>query len=68
MLAARAEGLGTVLTTPQDGIRDVLAGEISIPEEATPVAIIPMGWPAVEFGPVQRNPVDEFLHWNGWQG
>ena len=68
MLAARAEGLGTVLTTPQDGIRDVLAGEIGIPEEATPVAIIPMGWPAVEFGPVNRKPVDEFLHWNGWQG
>ena len=66
MLAARAEGLGTVLTTPQDGIRDVLADEFGIPEEAVPVAIIPMGWPAVPFGPVKRKPVDEFLHWNGW--
>ena len=68
MLAARAEGLGTVLTTPQDGIRDVLSGEFGIPEEATPVAIIPMGWPAVPFGPVKRKPVDEFLHWEGWGG
>ena len=67
MLAARAEGLGTVLTTPQAGIRDLLASEIGIPEEAVPVAIIPMGWPAVPFGPVNRKPVDEFLHWNGWQ-
>lgn len=67
MLAARAEGLGTVLTTPQAGIRDLLASEIGIPDEATPVAIIPMGWPAVPFGPVNRKPVDEFLHWNGWQ-
>lgn len=66
MLAARAEGLGTVLTTPQDGIRDVLADEFGIPEEAVPVAIIPMGWPAVPFGPVRRKPVDEFLHWNTW--
>lgn len=66
MLAARAEGLGTVLTTPQDGIRDVLADEFGIPAEAVPVAIIPMGWPAVPFGPVKRKPVDEFLHWNGW--
>ena len=66
LLAARAEGLGTVLTTPQDGIRDVLADEFGIPAEAVPVAIIPMGWPAVPFGPVKRKPVDEFLHWNGW--
>ena len=67
MLAARAEGLGTVLTTPQDGIRDLLASEIGIPGEATPVAIIPLGWPAVPFGPVNRKPVEQFLHWNGWQ-
>lgn len=67
MLAARAEGLGTVLTTPQDGIRDLLASEIGIPDEATPVAIIPLGWPAVPFGPVNRKPVEQFLHWNGWQ-
>lgn len=67
MLAARAEGLGTVLTTPQDGIRDLLASEIGIPSEATPVAIIPLGWPAVPFGPVNRKPVEQFLHWNGWQ-
>ena len=68
MLAARAEGLGTVLTTPQDGIRDVLAEVIGIPEEAVPAAIIPMGWPAADFGPVNRKPVDEFLHWDGWGG
>ena len=67
MLAARAEGLGTVLTTPQDGIRDLLASEIGIPSEATPVASIPLGWPAVPFGPVNRKPVEQFLHWNGWQ-
>ncbi len=66
MLAARAEGLGTVLTTPQDGIMDQLREELSIPDNALPVAMIPMGHPNGNFGPVTRKPLDEFLHWNGW--
>ena len=66
MLAARAEGLGTVLTTPQDGIMEQLRSELSIPDTALPVAIIPMGWPDANFGPVTRKPLDTFLHWNGW--
>jgi len=66
MLAARAEGLGTVLTTPQEGIMELLRTELGIPAEARPVAIIPMGWPAVNFGPVTRKPVNEFLHWDRW--
>ena len=66
MLAARAEGLGTVLTTPQDGIRSELRDELVIPDGARPVAVIPMGWPAVNFGPVTRKPLSEFLHWDQW--
>ncbi len=66
LLAARAEGLGTVLTTPQDGIMTELRDELSIPEAALPVAIIPMGHPDANFGPVTRKPLDTFLHWNGW--
>ena len=66
MLAARAEGLGTVLTTPQDGIMDQLRDELNIPDNALPVAIIPMGHPNANFGPVTRRPLSTFLHWNGW--
>lgn len=66
MLAARAEGLGTVLTTPQEGIMDLLRSELGIPAEARPVAMIPMGWPDVNFGPVTRRPLTEFLHWERW--
>ncbi|MCY3558796.1 MAG: nitroreductase family protein [Chloroflexi bacterium] len=66
MLAARAEGLGTVLTTPQDGIMDQLRAELNIPDKALPVAMIPMGHPNASFGPVARKPLHEFLHWNGW--
>lgn len=66
LLAARAEGLGTVMTTPQTGILDTLRAELNIPEGAMPVAMIPLGYPAVPFGPVNRKPISEFIHWNGW--
>lgn len=68
LLAARAEGLGTVMTTPQAGIVDTLRAELGIPDHARPVAMIPLGYPAVRFGPVDRRPVDEFIHWDGWSG
>lgn len=66
MLAARAEGLGTVITTPQAMILDQLREELSIPESALPVAMIPMGHPDANFGPVTRKPLADVLHWNGW--
>lgn len=66
MLAARAEGLGTVITTPQAMILDQLREELSIPENALPVAMIPMGHPDANFGPVTRKPLADVLHWNGW--
>ena len=66
LLAARAEGLGTAMTTPQEGIMGTLRAELAIPEEAIPVAMIPMGYPDTNFGPVRRRPVEEFVHWDGW--
>ncbi|MEX2230389.1 MAG: nitroreductase family protein [Dehalococcoidia bacterium] len=66
LLAARAEGLGTLLTTRQQSILDTLRAELAIPERATPVAIIPLGYPAVPFGPVNRKPIAEFVHWDQW--
>jgi nitroreductase len=65
-LAARALGLGTVLTTAQVWIGDVLRSELGIPEDAQPAAVIPVGYPAVDFGPTRRKPVEEVTFWNGW--
>jgi len=31
-------------------------------------AMIPLGWPDANFGPVQRRPVDDFVHRNRWEG
>jgi len=28
--------------------------------------VIPIGWPLDEFGPVDRRPVADVLHRNGW--
>jgi nitroreductase len=66
MLAARGLGLGTVMTTFQQGILGELREWLAIPAEAAPVALIPMGYPAVKFGPVNRKPVDQVTHWERW--
>ena len=67
MLAARAQGLGTVLTTFNTRIDDVLRREFNLPDDALPVAVIPVGWPEGErFGPTTRKPVDTVTHWDGW--
>jgi len=31
-------------------------------------ALIPIGWPDRPHGEVNRKPVDEVIHWEGWQG
>lgn len=68
MLAGRALGLGTVLTTFQAGIEDVLRRELGLPGDALPVAVVPVGWPAEgqRFGPTTRRPVDEVTFWDSW--
>ncbi|MSQ13304.1 MAG: nitroreductase family protein [Dehalococcoidia bacterium] len=67
MLAARAEGLGTVLTTFQAGIEDMLRREFHLPPEAVPVAVVPVGYPDRQrFGPTTRKPVDTVTYWDDW--
>jgi nitroreductase len=67
MLAARAQGLGTVLTTFNTRIEDLLRREFDLPDDAKPVAVIPVGWPEGErFGPTTRKPVESVTHWDGW--
>lgn len=74
LLACRALGLGSVLTTIHayfnDDVREVLA----LPPEFTTYAMLPVGYPVEGFGhgPVKRRPVTEvaFLdRWgNNWRG
>ena len=66
MLAARALGLGTVMTTAQGMIEGTLRETLRIPEDAYPVAFIPIGYPDANFGPTSRKGLEEILCWNEW--
>ena len=66
LLAARALGLGTVMTTAQGMLDADLRRILNIPADATPVALIPIGYPEANFGPTTRKGLDEILRWNGW--
>ena len=57
LLAARALGLGTLMTTSHSLIEDVIRDVCKIPDDAQPAALIPIGFPAVKFGPTKRKPV-----------
>jgi nitroreductase len=67
MLAARAQGLGTLMTTFNIANEDLIRKEYGVPEEALPVAVIPVGWPnGQNFGPTTRKPVENVTYWDGW--
>ncbi|HWC30276.1 MAG TPA: nitroreductase family protein [Dehalococcoidia bacterium] len=67
MLAARAQGLGTVLTTFNVPLEDFIRKEFGVPEGSRPVAVIPVGYPdGQNFGPTTRKPVESVTYWDGW--
>lgn len=66
MLAARALGLGTALTTihrwNEPRVREILG----IPETVDTAALIPVGWPKGKFGAGLRQPVEAVTYWDSW--
>jgi nitroreductase len=66
MLAARALGLGTVLTTLHRQDEGAVRALLDIPEEAHTAALIPVGWPVGRFGEGPRRPVEDVTYWDGW--
>jgi nitroreductase len=66
MLAARAEGLGTTLTTLHRAHENEVKGLLGIPEDIETMALIPLGWPEGKFGTGARRPVDEVTYWETW--
>ena len=67
LLAARALGLGTLMTTSHSLIEEVIRDVCKIPGDAQPAALIPIGFPAVKFGPTKRKPVRDIIAWNQWK-
>ena len=68
MLAARARGLGTSLTTLHLIHEKEAAEVLGIPyEKITQAALIPVAYTiGTDFKPGPRKPLDEVLHWNEW--
>ena len=57
LLAATALGLGSALTTLATLLADDLRTVLSLPDAVVPVAVVPLGWPAVALGPPRREPL-----------
>ena len=68
LLAARAIGLGGVLTGLQALVEDELRGVLGIPGEVALAATITLGHPAGAHGPVRRRPLGELVYEDRWEG
>ena len=68
MLAARALGLGTVLTTLHRSHEEEVKELLGIPESVETAALIPLGYPAEgeHFGGSRRQPVEEVTFYDRW--
>ncbi len=66
MLAARALGLGTTLTTIHLGAEAAVKEVAGIPEDVHTFALIPIGYPLGRWGEAPRRPVRELAYWNRW--
>ncbi len=66
MLAARALGLGTALTTVHRGRQPEIRQLLGIPESVETAALVPVGWPRGKFGSGFRKPVEDVTYWESW--
>ena len=66
LLAARALGLGAVITIWHLMLEHEWKRELGIPKGVNTFAVIPIGWPRGRFGPVRRRPVAEVIHRDRW--
>jgi nitroreductase len=68
MLAAHALGIGSIPTTLHPQVMDRFHAMFGIPKDMTFHFCIPLGYPAVKYGPSRRKPVSETTSWNHWTG
>jgi nitroreductase len=64
LLAARALGLGAVLTTQQFFLPGEFEKVLGLPSTVTLAAIIPIGWPTGKFGPTTRPDARSVVSWD----
>lgn len=67
LLAARAEGLGCVLTTLLCQVEPEVKELLKIPADWWTAAAIPLGYPVGQgHGPINRKPVNELFYTDQW--
>ena len=66
MLAARAIGLGTTLTTLHRFHEKDVKELLGIPDNVDTMALIPVGHPRGKFGEPRRVPVEKVTYWDEW--
>ena len=68
LLAARALGLGSCLTSLHKRYEDEIKELLDIPENVETAALLPVGFPAdnARYGPTRRAPVEEIAYREKW--
>ena len=66
ILACRALGLGTVLTTNHLLCEDEVKAALGIQDDVNTYALMPIGYPIGKFGPVRRKPLTEVAVHDRW--
>ncbi len=66
MLAARALGVGSVLTTLHIVRETEIKQLLAIPDDVETCALIPLGYPRGHFGPTQRKPWQTVTYVDRW--
>jgi nitroreductase len=64
MLAARALGIGSTITSIGGIHEDDVHRLLGIPDGMDATCCIPIGWPEGKFGPAQRKPLSEIAFLN----
>lgn len=59
ILACRAVGLGTLITTNHTLLEEEVAAVLALTPEMRTYALMPIGYPRDKFGPLSRRPVSE---------
>lgn len=66
MLAARALGIGSALTTLHPTVMDRVHELLAVPADVEFHCCVPLGYPRGRFGPTQRLPTAATTSWNRW--
>lgn len=67
ILAARAYGVGSTLTTLHTGHEEQVRQLLDLPPDAATMALLPLGYPERgRWAQPKRQPLEAVVHWNRW--